>query len=45
MSDGRCPFAIWCPGPREKTGYSGDDKTHAKVGVGLHSAEYESTPE
>jgi hypothetical protein len=45
MSDGWCPFAIPCPGLAEKTGYSGKDKTHAKVGVVLHTMEYESTPE
>ena len=45
MNNGICPFAIWCPGPPEKTGYSGKDKTHAKVGVVLHTMEYESTPE
>jgi len=45
MSEGICPFAVWCPGPEWKTGYSGRDKIHIKVGVALHSAEYESTPE
>jgi len=40
-----CPFAIRLDGPPEKTGYSGAQKTHAKVGVTLHSMEYESTPE
>lgn len=47
---GICPFAIWCPGPPDKVGYHDDygnwvDKTHAKVGVAVHCAEYESTPE
>jgi len=41
----RCPFALWLPGPPEKTGYNGSQKTHPKVGVVLHTMEYESTPE
>jgi len=50
MSDGWCEWAIPCPGPPEKTGYwhaAGQwvDRTHAKVGVVLHTMEYESTPE
>lgn len=49
MSAGICPFALQCPGPEWKRGYGrlGDrvQTTHAKVGVVLHSAEYESTPE
>ena len=40
----RCPFAIWLRGPLEKTGYNGSQKTHAKVGVVLHTMEYESEP-
>jgi len=44
-----CPFAIRLNGPPEKTGYRSNegpiDRTHAKVGVTLHSMEYESTPE
>jgi hypothetical protein len=45
MSERICPFAIWLPGPPEKTGYSGAQKTRAKVGVTLHSMEYESEPQ
>jgi len=45
MSKGWCEWAIPCPGPPEKTGYSGKEKAHAKVGVVLHTMEYESTPE
>lgn len=43
--NGICPFAIWLPGPESKTGYNGTQKTHAKVGVTVHTMEYESTPE
>jgi len=40
-----CPIAIRLDGPASKTGYNGIQKTHAKVGVVLHTMEYESTPE
>ena len=50
MPNGWCEFAIRCEGPPEKTGYRLDDGNyvdiiHAKVGVAVHCAEYESTPE
>ena len=45
MDDGWCPFAVRLDGPESKTGYSGAQKTNAKVGVTLHIMEYESTPE
>lgn len=40
-----CPDAVRLDGPEAKTGYDGVQKTHAKVGVVLHTMEYESTPE
>jgi hypothetical protein len=50
MTDGWCPWAIRCDGPEIKRGYKDAAGnrillTHAKVGVVLHTAEYESTPE
>jgi len=37
-----CPFAISIPGPDWKRGYSGQNITHTKTGIVIHSAEYES---
>jgi len=37
-----CPFAISVPGPDWKRGYSGQNITHTKTGIVIHSAEYES---
>jgi len=50
MPDGWCEWAIPCPGPESKTGYKNAagqwvDRTHTKVGIVTHCAEYESTPE